>query len=97
MTKTRVQFDLSPERLAELDQLMAVCEFDTRKDLFNTALSFFEAAVEEARRGRDIAVVDEAAGSYSRLVLPALSRVARRHRTAEAGAPEARPSVAAHG
>ncbi|MBB4286497.1 hypothetical protein [Roseospira goensis] len=77
MTKARVQFDLTPERLAELDHLMAVCGFETRKELFNTALSFFEAAVEEARKGNDIAAVNEEAQTYSRLVLPALARVTR--------------------
>jgi len=77
MTKTRVQFDLTPERLAELDHLMEVCGFDTRKELFNNALSFFEAVVEEARKGNDIAAVNEDAKTYSKLVLPALARVAR--------------------
>ncbi len=94
MTKTRVQLDLSPERLKELDDLMAVCGFDTRKELFNNALSFFEAVVEEARKGNDIAAVNEDAKTYSKLVLPALAQVARRahrDRLAEDG------QLAAHG
>ena len=78
MSKTRVQLDLSPERLKELDDLMAVCGFETRKELFNNALLFFEAVVEEARKGNDIAAVNEDEKTYSNLVLPALARVARR-------------------
>lgn len=77
MTKARVQFDLTPERLEELDRLMAVCGFETRKELFNNALSFFEAAVDEVQRGNDIAAVNMDDKTYSRLVLPALVRVAQ--------------------
>lgn len=95
MTKTRVQLDLSPERLKELDDLMAVCGFDTRKELFNNALSFFEAVVEEARKGNDIAAVNEDEKTYSKLVLPALAQVARRaHRDRTAADGE---RLAAHG
>jgi len=95
MTKTRVQLDLSSERLKELDDLMAVCGFETRKELFNNALSFFEAVVEEARKGNDIAAVNEGAQTYSKLVLPALAQVARRAHRDRATAEQER--LAAHG
>jgi len=80
MSKTRVQFDLTQDRLSELEDVMAVCGFETKKELFNNALSFFEAAVEEAMKGNDIASINEDKKVYNRMILPALARARTRAR-----------------
>jgi hypothetical protein len=76
--KTRVQLDLSPSMMERLNWSMDVCELETRKDLFNSALSLFEWAVKEAIEGRSVASVDRERKHYTELTMPALV-CARRH------------------
>jgi len=73
--KVRLQLEVSERRLAELQALMEVCDISKQKDLFNAALTLFEWAVEERRRGRTIASIDEASMKYKELAMPALSAV----------------------
>ncbi|MEX3693041.1 hypothetical protein AB3X91_34315 [Paraburkholderia sp. BR14263] len=68
----RVQFDVPEDRLAELQQLMKTCGIETRKDLFNNALTLLEWAVRESTRGRTIASVSDDEKSYRELQMPAL-------------------------
>ncbi len=72
---TRVQLDLSTERLEQLERLMEEADFSTRKDLFNNALSLLQWAVKEARRGRSIASVDEKTERFTELNMPFLSDI----------------------
>lgn len=71
----RIQFEFPEDKLEELEQLMLETDLRTRKDLFNNALTLFQWAVEERRRGRIIASIDEDDLRYKELVLPALSAV----------------------
>lgn len=87
MTKTRVQFDLTQDRLSELEAVMETCGFETKKELFNNALSFFEAAVEESLKGNDIASINEDRKTYNRMILPALTRARARARQVAAPKP----------
>ncbi len=75
--KTRVQLDLAPAQLERLNWLMEACALDTRKELFNTALSLLEWAVIQTRNGRGIASIDRSAKHIEELVMPALSDAAR--------------------
>jgi len=75
--KTRVQLDLAPSQMERLNWLMDVCDIETRKDLFNTALSFFEWGVKEVMKGRTIASVDKEAKQLTELAMPALADAAR--------------------
>jgi hypothetical protein len=75
--KQRVQFDLLPNRVDEIDQLMLEAGIDTRKELINNAISLFEWAVLEVRSGREIASLDKAAKSYEILRMPALIQAAK--------------------
>lgn len=74
----RVQFDLLPSRLAELDQLMEFCEMSTRKELFDNAMTLFEWAVHEVRAGRAVASYDRKADHVEIVRFPVLENAARR-------------------
>jgi hypothetical protein len=75
--KTRVQLDLLPARVEAMDVLMERCEFSTRKELFDNAMSLFEWAVEAASKGKQVALYDEAADHVERVHFPALIAAAR--------------------
>jgi hypothetical protein len=72
----KIQFELPDEKLAELEALQKESRLETRKDLFNTALTLFEWAVDEVKAGRSIASVDEENKRYREIVMPALRAVA---------------------
>lgn len=74
----RVQFDVPEDRLAELQELMKSCGIETRKDLFNNALTLLEWAVRESSRGRAIASVSDDEKSYRELHMPILFNASRR-------------------
>jgi hypothetical protein len=73
--KVRLQLEVSERRQAELFELMKACDIDKQKDLFNTALTLLEWAVNERKKGRIIASLDEANMKYKELAMPALSAV----------------------
>lgn len=75
--KTRVQLDLAPSQMERLNWLMNACDLETRKDLFNTALSLLEWSVDEVRKGRVIASVDREAKHIVEITMPALADAAR--------------------
>ncbi|HEX9768405.1 MAG TPA: hypothetical protein VGA50_04440 [Kiloniellales bacterium] len=83
MTKTRLQFDLVASRVAELDQIMADCGIDTRKELFDNALTLLQWAVREVKRGNIIASVNEREERYRELQMPILLRAAGKSTTYE--------------
>ncbi len=68
---TRVQLDFSPNAIERINKAMALCELQTRKELFNNALSLFDWAIEELTKGRIIASLDEDGKHYTKLVMPA--------------------------
>jgi len=75
--KTRVQLDLAPSQMERMNWLMDVCNIETRKELFNTALSLFEWGVKEVMKGRTIASVDKEAKQMTELAMLALADAAR--------------------
>lgn len=72
----RMQLDLPASRVEKLDKLMKDTDLSTRKELFNNALSLFEWAVKEAKKGNVIASVNEKEDSYREIHMPALSAAA---------------------
>jgi len=72
----RLQLDLTDARVAQLDRIMEEADLSTRKELFNNALSMFEWAVKEVKRGNVIASINEKDGKYRELHMPSLSSVA---------------------
>jgi hypothetical protein len=73
MELVRIQFELPKDKVAELEDLMKETGVQTKKELFNNALTLLKWAVREAGRGNSIASVDEARGKYRELHMPILS------------------------
>lgn len=71
----RVQFELSEERVKELENLMEETKTKTKKDLLNNALSLLEWAIDERKVGRIIASVNEKENKYKEVIMPILSNV----------------------
>ena len=80
MSKTRFQFELSESRVSELERLMDTCGIETKKDLFNNALTILEWAVEEVTNGNKIASVNPQEDVYQPLQMPILREAAAKHR-----------------
>lgn len=79
----RVQFDISPERLAALDDLMSLCGVRTRKDLFDNAMTLLEWAANETARGRKIASYKEDTDKVEVVRFPVLENAWRNRRSLE--------------
>ncbi len=73
MENVRIQFELAPEKAAEIEELMKETGVQTKKELFNNALTLLKWAIRETKRGNSIASVDEAHGKYRELQMPILS------------------------
>jgi hypothetical protein len=71
----RVQLDMPEDRVKEIEDIMATTGVSTRKDLFENALTFFEWAVNQRKKGRKIASVDENEECFQELLMPALASV----------------------
>jgi hypothetical protein len=75
MKIVRIQFEMPEDKAKELDALMNEIGVQTKKDLFNNALTLLKWAIKETKRRRSIASVDEKNGKYRELQMPALSNV----------------------
>ena len=73
----RVQFDLAPSRVDQIDIMMQVGGLDARKDLINNALSILEWAIEEVQAGHEIGAIDKTNQRYEILRMPVLSQAAK--------------------
>lgn len=71
--RMRVTLDLPKDRVDAIDQLAAEAGMETRKELFNNALSLLSWAVGEVRRGRNIMSVDDDEGTMRHLTMPFLA------------------------
>lgn len=72
---TRIQFEMSEEKVKELEALMEEGGVRTKKDLFNNALTLLEWSLRERKAGRIIASVDEKEKRYKEIEMPILSAV----------------------
>jgi len=70
--KHRIQIDVSPSQLVSYDRLMHFCDLNTKKDLLDNAMTLFDWAVEEARKGRRIASYDEKLDDVEKIRFPVL-------------------------
>lgn len=77
--KSRVQFDVIKPQLERIDSLMKECGITSRKDYFDNALTLFEWAIEESKKGHIIATVDIQAANYNPVLLPVLIQIKRIH------------------
>lgn len=68
----RLQFELTEDRVKELDELIERLGLRTRVNLLNEALTLYEWAIHEREAGRIIASVDEKNDRYKEVELPGL-------------------------
>ena len=76
VAKTRVQLDLSATEIERMNWMMKVCGIESRKDLFNNALTLLEWATEEVLGGRKIASFDDESRDRRVLSMPILKTAA---------------------
>ena len=76
----RIQIELPEENVKEIKALMEEAGIDTYKELFSNALGLLYWAVQEVKRGRAIASIDEEQEKYKELVMPLLQNVATKAR-----------------
>ena len=75
METVRVQFELPPERLKEVEALMLECGVTTKKEIFNNALTLLKWAVKQVKAGNTVASVDDKQGRYRELTMPIFSNI----------------------
>ena len=76
MKIARIQFEMPEDKARELDVLMQETGVQSKKELFNNALTLLKWAIKETRNGNSIAAVDEKHGKYRELQMPILSHAA---------------------
>jgi hypothetical protein len=72
----KLKFNLTKEKLHEIDELVREAKLVTRRDLFNTALTVFEWAMKEIKSGRILASIDEKGGNYQELKMSVFDTLA---------------------
>ena len=82
--KLRLQIDLSPKQVEELERLMTICNLSTKRELFNSSLSLLKWAVQEIQNGRIIASVDTRNEKYREITMPAFSNVSEENESRDA-------------
>ena len=70
--KTRIQFELNEAQNQMLLDLMGLVGAETRKELFNTALTTLRWAASKAMEGKTIGALDEGTQTYREFSTPAL-------------------------
>jgi hypothetical protein len=85
--RIRVQFDLTRDKRAEIEQAMKATRIPTMAQYLNYAFTVFKWAQEQARQGRKVVGLDEATGKYRELSMPPLDAlgVNRLHGSASEG------------
>ncbi len=68
----KLQLEITPSQMENLDSLIQKCGLTTRKELFNNAMTLFAWAVSESEKGNRVASYDEENDRIERLVYPAL-------------------------
>jgi len=72
----RLQIELSRDKLDDIERLRIECGFDTKKDLFNNAVTLLKWAARHAKDGHAIAAVDNGEKRYFELEMPFLLHLA---------------------
>lgn len=66
----RFGFEITAERVKDIQALAESTGIATNRELFNNALTLLEWAVDEVKQGRTIASIDEQTGVYRELHMP---------------------------
>jgi metal-responsive CopG/Arc/MetJ family transcriptional regulator len=73
----RIQFEIPEEKVREIERWMAEGGVKTRRDFFNNAISLLIWAMQERKKGRIIASVDENEKKYKEVLMPILENISR--------------------
>lgn len=73
----RVQLDMTPRQVEQVDRLCRDAALRSRRELFDHALTLFEWAVAESGKGNRIAAVHSDSGEYDAVILPSLAAASR--------------------
>jgi hypothetical protein len=76
----RIQVEISPEKLKELEALMAEAGIPTKREFFDLVVGLFKWTVKEVKNNRIIASMDEEHKTYKELYVPAFDTVAKKSR-----------------
>ena len=71
----RIQYELTDERNKALENLMRETGITTKKELLNNALSLFEWAIQERKKGATLVSLDEHNNKYKEIIIPALNNI----------------------
>jgi hypothetical protein len=80
--KVRFQVEISKDRAGLIDELRTRCGIESRKELFDTAITLLDWAVSEVEAGRDVASVNREKKEFEVLRMTELTHAARRARGA---------------
>jgi len=72
--KKRIGFDMSEKSVAQMDELMQKLGLETRKDLFNHAMTLLDWVCEEIEKG-NAPMVEKKDGTRERLLMPAFKNL----------------------
>lgn len=78
LMKQKLQFEITPEALGEVDRLVTTAGFATRAELVRHALRFFQWAVQETRE-KDAKLLLEKNGRLREIVFPFWAPTAVEH------------------
>ena len=80
--KVRFQVEISKDRLGQIEDLGARCGIESRKGIFDAAITLLDWAVSEVEAGKDIAAVNREKEEFEILRMIELTTAARRARAA---------------
>ncbi len=84
----RLQIELDPENMEELEEIQELGGLRTKKDLWNNAITLLKWAAREQARGAAIFSINEDEGLYKELEMPFLETYATNARRRQRDKPE---------
>jgi len=79
----RINFEFTKDQVKELKALQEKTGSSSMKDMFNSAMSMLEWAVDETIEGNKIASVESDGQSYRVVVMPILQKAAKHRQSAD--------------
>ncbi|CAM2007544.1 hypothetical protein [Acanthopleuribacter pedis] len=74
--KIRIQYEISETNLKRIEELMKITGAETRKELFNNALTILGWAARNSQKGLAIGAINEENNTFRELQTPALEHAA---------------------
>jgi hypothetical protein len=70
-----VQFDILKERLGDIDELVLLAGFESRREFFDHAISILEVIIQAEMEGKVFAFIDENDGKYHKIEMKFLTHL----------------------